>query len=146
MDNYYNALVSSGFLSKAKRQINKAAAIIYPPTLPSISEIKGEWMWHFDRNEKKLDFDYLCDELELFSHVIDNLDQLDEEHDVMVLNAFDILIYASPNKKSIKKSVLLDFKEQGMIPYYITKRKVNGQFLRFCFTWTVFPFEPISEN
>jgi len=145
---YYDELVGSGFLSKAKHQITKAAATLDPNAWesPSVENAKGEWMWHFDRNEKKLDFDYLCEELCLFAHINDHLDDLDREHDVMVLNAFDILIYVSPNKKSIKKSVDFDFKEHGMLPYYITKRKVNGTFLWFCLSWTVFPFQPINEN
>jgi len=144
LNNHYNALVQNGFLSNAKKQIKKAAAVLYPPI--DLTQIKGEWMWHFDRNEKKLDFDYLCRELDLFNHVKENLDDLDEEHDVMVLNAFDIIIYASPHKKSIQKSLDLDFIEHGSLPYYITKRKVNGQYLWFCLTWTVFPFQPFHEN
>ncbi len=149
MNSYYDALVDNGFLSKAKHQITKAAATLDLNAFgesPSIENAKGEWMWHFSRSEKKLDFDYLCEELSLFEHITDHLDELDKEHDIMVLNAFDILIYVSPHKKSIEKSINLDFKEQGMLPYYVTKRKVNGQFLWFCLSWTVFPFRPISEN
>lgn len=148
MINHYNSLVSNGFLSKASKQIEKAASTVLGPIgiMKDFDDIKAEWMWHFDRKEKQLDFNYLCEELSLFAHVADNRDQLDEEHDVMVLNAFDIVIYVSPNKKSIQKSLDLDFIEHGSLPYYITKRKVNGEFLWFALTWTVFPFQPFSEN
>tara|TARA_R110000764_G_scaffold16992_1_gene46923 strand:- start:67 stop:516 length:450 start_codon:yes stop_codon:yes gene_type:complete len=149
MNNYYDTLVDSGFLSKAKRQLSKAAAVIYPPEFVQASgfdELRGECVWHFDRNEKKMDFDHICRELDVFDRVTENWDFLDEQHDVIVLNAFDILIYASPNKKSIQKSIDLDFIEQGVLPYYIAKRKVNGKFLWFCMTWSMFPFQPLNEN
>jgi hypothetical protein len=148
LNNHYNTLVSNGFLSKAGEQIEKAASTIHGPIgiVENFDDIKAEWMWHFDRNEKKLDFDYLREELCLYKHVADHLNELDKDHDVMVLNALDIIIYVSPNKKSIQKSLDLDLIEHGSIPYYITKRKVEGVFLWFALTWTVFPFQPFNEN
>lgn len=149
MNNYYDTLVDNGFLSKAKHQLSKAAAVLtsdFSDLDFGTAATNGEWMWHFNRNEKKIDFDCLCEDLEVFDRVMDTWESLDETHDVIVLTAFDIIIYVSPNKKSIQRSIELDFKEQGLIPYYTTKRKVDGKFLWFCLTWTIFPFEPPNEN
>lgn len=150
--NNFKALVSSGFLSKADAQLNDAQATINTNGYPFEPSFEGapidEFFWYFDLDEKKFDFDSLYREVDIPSFVLDAYDQGfgAEDDDIIIMNSPDFVIYCSTKKKVVADAAIADYNENGVMPYYYTKRKIHGKVYWFCLSWLIIPFFPPCLN
>ena len=147
MKNHFKALVKNGFLAKANTQLNDAQAMIKDP-FESSFEYEEDFMWYFDREEKKLDFDTLYDELDIPSFVYEAYDQGygAEDDDVIIMNSFDFTLYCSTKKAVTRQAAYADYNENGVMPYFFTKRVIDGKVFWFCLSWLMIPFTAPNYN
>ena len=148
----FKALVNNGFLSKAHTQLNDAQAAISTNGYPFEPSFEGapidEFIWYFDRKEKRFDFDALYNEVNIPSFVLDAYDQGfgAEDDDIIIMNSPDFVIYCSTKKSAVADAALADYNENGVLPYYYTKRKIEGKVFWFCLSWLIIPFFPPMYN
>jgi hypothetical protein len=144
MKDHYLALVNSGFMSKANKQLNTAIE-----QLTKESDHTDEAMWHFNRREKKLDFEAMCDYIDLPEFLHDkegaDFDSL-EEDDVIIMHTSDFIIFCSRKRKAVEDAMRDEYYTNGTIPYYTTKRTINNTVVWFCFSWLFMPFNPGNDN
>lgn len=137
MKNNYTALVQSGFLSKAKKQLIQASSILNDDPFMGMDE---DFVWYFDRKEKVLDFNELYDTLEVASFVQEAYEEGAEDDDVIFMNSSDFIILCGAKKKIVYNVVLEQYEQEGTIPYFFTKRKINDKVIWFCLIWLTLPF------
>lgn len=143
MKNHYIALVNSGFLSNAHKQLKEARMF-----LKGASDYyhKDEFMWYFDRKNKKADFSQLYDELEVAGYVSDAYEAGAHPTDIIILNSPDFLILCGQKKKVVMEAAREHYVYEGIMPYYTTKRKINGKIYWFSFSWLTVPFNIPNYN
>jgi hypothetical protein len=148
MKDHYKALVQNGFLSKAGVQLNDAQAMINDPFEPSFDHTIDEFIWYFDHDEKKYDFNSLYSEVDIPSFVQDAYDQGfgAEADDVIIMNSPDFVIYCSTKKAATYEAAMHDYDKNGVMPYYFCKRKIENRVYWFCLSWLIIPFFPPCLN
>ena len=143
MKNHYTALVRSGFLSKAKKQIGVAKANLlntqYDDTMSSFT-------WYFDLKNKKLDFDELYISMDIPTYIREAYLNGAEEDDVIILNSPEFIIFCAQKKRMVEEAAVEEYDYNGILPYHITKRKIDNQIYWFCMSWLQLPFIPPSYN
>tara|TARA_R110000868_G_scaffold35758_2_gene127760 strand:- start:1280 stop:1714 length:435 start_codon:yes stop_codon:yes gene_type:complete len=144
MKDHYLALVNSGFLSKANKQLSTAVK-----QLAMENDQHDEAMWYFNREEKKLDFDSMCDYMDIREALCNSpgtdFDSL-EYSDVVIMHTSDFIIFCSRKKRAVEDAMRDEYYENGTIPYYTTKRTINNTVVWFCFSWLHMPFNPGNDN
>jgi hypothetical protein len=138
MKNHYTALVQNGFLSKAKKQLKQACAVLFNDD--PFMNMDEDFVWYFDQKEKALDFNELYDTLEVATFVQETYEEGAEDDDVIFMNSSDFIILCGAKKKIVHNVALEQYEQEGAIPYYFTKRKVNGKIVWFCLIWLTLPF------
>lgn len=141
MLNNFSTLVNIGFLSNAKEQLKVAQY-----TLEDIymGDEFDDFCWNFNDEAKRLDFDYYYNELAVKEFICNEI--LSARHskgDTLIISIPEGYIYCSYSKKTIKELATDNYNIAGLIPYYITKRKINGRMMWLCL---VFPFNPPNYN
>ena len=137
MKNHYTALVQSGFLSRAKKQLTQANSLLKGDYSVDMDE---EFVWYFDQKEKALDFDELYNTLNISEFVEDAYEEGLEDTDVIFINSPGFLILCGAKKNTVYTTALDQYEQEGIMPYYFTKRKVNGRIIWFCLAWLIIPF------
>ena len=144
MKDHYLALVNSGFMSKANKQLITAAK-----HLTMESNHANEAMWYFNHKEKKLDFEAMCEYIDFSEFLYDeegaNFDSLKED-DVIIMHTSDFIIFCSRKKKAVENAMKDEYYSNGTLPYYTTKRTINNTVVWFCFSWLFLPFNPGNNN
>ena len=137
MKNHYTALVQSGFLSKARKQLTQANSLLKDDFDMDMDE---EFVWYFDQKDKALDFDDLYNALDIPAFIEEAYEEGVEDTDVIFMNSPDFVILCGAKKNIIHTTALDQYEEEGIMPYYYTKRKVNGRIIWFCLAWLIIPF------
>tara|TARA_R110000803_G_scaffold130222_1_gene197519 strand:+ start:500 stop:934 length:435 start_codon:yes stop_codon:yes gene_type:complete len=144
MKDHYLALVNSGFMSKASKQLNNAVN-----HLTKESDHINEDMWHFDRKEKKYDFDSMCDYIDIHSFLYSkegaDFDSI-EDDDVIIMHTSEFIIFCSRKRKAVEGAMRDEYYTNGTIPYYTTKRTINNTVIWFSFSWLFMSFNPGNDN
>ena len=144
MKDHYLALVNSGFMSKASKQLNTAVK-----HLTKENDHTNKAMWYFDHKEKKFDFDSMCDYIDIPNFLQSkegaDFDSL-EDDDVIIMHTSDFIIFCSRKKRAVVDAMKDEYYTNGTIPYYTTRRTVNGTVIWFSFSWLFIPFNPGNDN
>ena len=142
MTNHYKALVGVGFLSNVERQLEAAQDAIM-----STHPLDDHFHWDFDVSTKKMYFDMCFSDLYISEFVANYFKSTPiEKDDVLVINTSVEYIYCSYSKKAIRDISLINYNETGLMPYYTTKRKVQGKFIWFCLAQPAMLFIPPNYN
>jgi len=143
MKNHYKALVDSGFLLNAHKQLKEAGLILKGSDGPFFED---KFMWYFDLKNKKADFSQLYNDLEVAEYITEAYNSGAEDTDVIILNAPDFVILCGQRKKIVMEATHDQYDFEGIIPYYITKRKIDGKIYWFSFSWLTVPFNIPNYN
>jgi len=153
MTNHFNTLIDVGFFYKADDQFYLAQNLLHRSIMMEEDYEEhhdgeyDEFQWNFDAAEKKADFDYYYKELGLSSFIADQIEILDQRKDgVAVISTPEGYVYCGYQKKDVLDIVQHNFDRVGLLPYYITKRKIKGRIVWFCLTWSIIPFDPPNYN
>lgn len=141
---HYNILVEVGFLRDAASQLLAAQSNLQQDF--DISD-KHNIDWYFDSKNKRMDFDYYYNELGLDEFAAKHMELvIKNDTDVLIINTPEGYVYCGYRKRDVINLAMVNYNEEGLLPYYTTKRKVDGRIVWFCLTWTIIPFNPPNYN
>lgn len=144
MVNHYNILVDVGFLRDTVSQFRVAQTNLQQDLMMDESDSLN---WYFNPADKKADFDYYYEEIGLCEFVAEHLKTtIKDEDDVLIINTPKGYIYCGYRKKEIVELAIEGYNQEGLLPYYTTKRKIGGKIVWFCLAWTTIPFDPPNYN
>ncbi len=143
MKDHYTALVHSGFLSKASQELDVARTYLKGTEALQLSH---DFMWYFDKKQKKAVFNDLYEDLDVAGYVTEAFNAGAKPEDVIVLSSPDFLILCAQKKSIVTEAATEHYSFEGIIPYYTTKRTINGKVHWFTFSWLTIPFTPPNFN
>ena len=149
MTNNYNKLLASGFLANAKRELRIAQTTLQLSLQQEYDDYDEyeDCYWSFESNRKKADFDLYFYESGISEFVASKISLfLKKKDNAIILSTPDGYIYCGCTKKAVKEMSNFNFQTFGLMPYYITKRKIQGRMMWFCLTWTILPFNLLNYN
>jgi hypothetical protein len=147
--NNYSKLLASGFLANAKQELRLAQTTLQSSLEDEYDEY-GEYedfYWSFTLATKKTEFDLYFNELGVGKFVASRIDLFLKKKDAAIaLYTPDGFIYCGYSKKAVKEMANHNYQTFGLMPYYTTKRKIQGRMMWFCIAWNALSFNLPNYN
>ena len=144
--NNYSKLLASGFLANAKQELRLAQTTLLSPLEDEYDDYE-DFYWSFDLAARKTEFDFYFDELGVGKFVANRIDFFLKKKDAATaLYTPDGYIYCGYSKKAVKEMANNNYQTLGLMPYYTTKRKIQGRMMWFCIAWNALLFNLPNYN
>ena len=148
---FFNKLVKIKFLANASNELRDARKVlqhVYIKLIFTVSSINDsdKIFWSFDKEEKKLDFEYIAEGLYLDRYINTSVGIMGG-NEICVLSTDEVLIVCAYTKKQVDESVLYCYQVNGHLPYHRLKKKLKiGRYVHIALIWKEVKYDTFALN
>ena len=148
---FFNKLVKIKFLANASNELRDARKVLQQESIDNVFSTPSNYdsdkiFWSFDKEEKKLDFEYIAEGLYLDRYINTSVGIMGG-NEICVLSTEEVLIVCAYTKKQVDESVLYCYQVNGHLPYHRVKKKLKiGRYVHIALIWKEVKYDTFALN